>query len=259
MTGQPRRPAGTPAGGQFAEIKRPEANGVELVDDELTDDGLPGQLAAILPEDTAHAWATLAPLLPPSAYLAGGTAIAAHLYHRTSRDLDFFLAQPEDLETLHRTLTAAGPWDASTVRNDTLNGVFGATKVQFLEAAVQENVEAPTTIAGIPVASLPDLLASKLNALVTRAPAAMRDYFDLKAIEEKTTLRVEEGLGIFVRRFRPVSPRSYLVHVVRALGYMGDVEDDNLLPNGAFADVEAYWKMRQPEILRHLERTAFEA
>lgn len=255
MTRQPRRPPGTPVGGQFAAITRPEAKHIQLVDDELVD-GLPRQLVAVLPEDTAHAWVTLAPLLPPSAYLAGGTAIAAHLYHRTSRDLDFFLAQPEDLEELHRTLVATEPWDASTVRSDTLNGVLGATKVQFLEAVDQENVEATTTIGGIPVASLPDLLASKLNALVTRAPAALRDYFDLKAIEEKTQLRVEEGLGIFVRRFRPVSPRSYLAHVVRALGYMGDVEDDNLLPRGSFADVEAYWQRRQPEILHHLGRTA---
>ena len=256
MTRPRRRPAGTPAGGQHAPTARPEAGHIRLVDDELVGD-LPRQLAAVLAEDTAHAWVTLAPLLPPSAYLAGGTAIAAHLSHRTSRDLDFFLAQPEDLEALHRTLAAAGPWDAGTVRSDTLNGVFGATKVQFLEAADQENVDAPTAVAGIPVASLPDLLASKLNALVTRAPAALRDYFDLTAIEEKTQLRVEEGLGIVVRRFRPASPRSYLVHAVRALGYMGDVEDDNLLPRRSFAEVEAYWQRRQPEILRHLGRTAF--
>ncbi len=250
MTTQPRRPAGTPASGQFAPTNRPEATGIELVDD------LPPALAAVLPEVTADAWVTLAPLLPPSAYLAGGTAIAAHLFHRTSRDLDFFLAQPEDLEALHRRLARAGLWDASTVRNDSLNGVFGSTKVQFLEASGQENVEAPTTIAGIPVASLPDLLASKLNALVTRAPAALRDYFDLKTIEEQTALRVEEGLGISVRRFPTISPRAYLAQIVRALGYMGDGEDDNLLPTGTFADVEAYWKRRQPEILRHLERTA---
>lgn len=255
MTPRPRRPAGTPTGGQFAPTHRPEATGVELTDD--LRDKLPNQLVAVLPADTAHAWVNLAPLLPPSAYLAGGTAIAAHLYHRTSRDLDFFLARHEDLEALHRRLTQAGPWDASTVQDDTLNGVFGATKVQFLEAADQENVGELRTIAGIPVASLPDLLASKLNALATRAPAALRDYFDLKVIEEKTPLRVEEGLGIFVRRHRPISPRSYLAHIVRALGYMGDVEDDNLLPHGAFADVEGYWRKRQPEILRHLERSAF--
>lgn len=34
MPAQPRRPAGTPVGGQFAPTNRPEATGVELVDDE---------------------------------------------------------------------------------------------------------------------------------------------------------------------------------------------------------------------------------
>ena len=34
---QPRRPAGTPIGGQFAPTNRPEAKGIELVDDELVE------------------------------------------------------------------------------------------------------------------------------------------------------------------------------------------------------------------------------
>lgn len=252
MSGQPRGPRGARGGGRLSAIGRPEVAPLG------PGAGLPQQLVAILPDDTARAWVALAPLIPPSAYLAGGTAIAAHLYHRASRDLDFFLARPEDLEGLHRVLAEAGPWDASTVKGDTLNGVFGSTKVQFLEAADQENVEAPAPIAGIPVASLPDLLACKLNALLTRAPAALRDYFDLKTIEEKTPLRTEEGLGIFVRRFKPTSPRSYLAEVVRALGYLGDVEDDNFLPRGSFAKVKAYWEWRQPEVQRHLERTALD-
>jgi hypothetical protein len=47
-------------------------------------------LRAFLPPDTAETWQTIAPLVPPVAYLGGGTAIAVHLEHRTSRDLDFF-------------------------------------------------------------------------------------------------------------------------------------------------------------------------
>ncbi len=35
---QPRRPAGTPVGGQFAPTSRPEASGIELVDDDLPSD-----------------------------------------------------------------------------------------------------------------------------------------------------------------------------------------------------------------------------
>jgi len=48
------------------------------------------RLRAFLPPETAATWRAIAPLVPPHAYLGGGTAIAVHLEHRTSRDLDFF-------------------------------------------------------------------------------------------------------------------------------------------------------------------------
>jgi hypothetical protein len=48
------------------------------------------RIRKILPPDTAATWDAIAPLVPPGAYLGGGTAIAVHLGHRVSRDLDFF-------------------------------------------------------------------------------------------------------------------------------------------------------------------------
>ena len=38
--------------------------------------------------------------MPPVAYLIGGTAIAAHLRHRLSRDLDFCFEAPVDLDAV---------------------------------------------------------------------------------------------------------------------------------------------------------------
>ena len=63
---------------------------------------LPADLKDYLPERTADAWVKLAPLVPSSAYLAGGTGLTVHLHHRVSRDLDFMLRQPEDLARLRR-------------------------------------------------------------------------------------------------------------------------------------------------------------
>ena len=51
---------------------------------------LPEHIRSVLPADTAMAWELLAPTIPVAAYLAGGTAIAVHLGHRVSHDLDFF-------------------------------------------------------------------------------------------------------------------------------------------------------------------------
>jgi hypothetical protein len=41
--------------------------------------------------------------------------------------------------------------------------------------------------------------------------------------------------------------------VVRALGYLGDVDEGDLLPVGK-VEIEAYWRRRQPEIIRSVAR-----
>jgi hypothetical protein len=89
----------------------------------------------ILPPDTAATWDAIAPLVPSDAYLGGGTAIAVRLGHRISRDLDFFFHHGSvDLGELARRLSAAGPFAVTERASGTLNGVFSATKVQFLHA-----------------------------------------------------------------------------------------------------------------------------
>ena len=49
----------------------------------------------------ASTWETIARIVPPTAYLGGGTAIAVHLRHRESADLDFFFHRASvDLDQL---------------------------------------------------------------------------------------------------------------------------------------------------------------
>ena len=59
---------------------------------------LPAWLRAVLPDGTAETWEQIRSVVPDCAYLVGGTAIAVHLRHRVSRDLDFFLAEDTNLE-----------------------------------------------------------------------------------------------------------------------------------------------------------------
>ncbi len=57
------------------------------------------RICSVLPPDTALTWKTIAPIVPPTAYLGGGTAIAVHLAHRVSRDLDLFFRKHSGLLT----------------------------------------------------------------------------------------------------------------------------------------------------------------
>ena len=207
-------------------------------------------LRAFLPPDTAATWLAIAPLVPSDAYLGGGTAIAVHLDHRTSRDLDFFFHHRSvDLDEMARKLSAAGPFAVTERAPGTLNGVFSATRVQFLhadEVRPQRLLEPPQQFDGLQVAQISDLMAMKLKVVGDRGE--LRDYFDLMTIEQRTNRTVDEGLALFLERFQPEFPDQALSHIVLDLGYFNDVDPDDALPVSRQQIVD-YWTRRQPEII----------
>jgi hypothetical protein len=204
----------------------------------------------ILPADTATTWDTITAIVPPDAYLGGGTAIAVHLGHRISRDLDFFFHHGSvNLDELTRRLSAAGPFAVTERMPGTLNGVFSATKVQFLHAdedRAQHLLEPPEEVDGLRVAQLSDLMAMKLKVIGDRGE--LRDYFDLMVIEQRTGRSIEEGLALFVGRFQPEYPQQAINHILLGLGYFDDVDPDDSLP-ASRAQIVDYWARRQPEIV----------
>jgi hypothetical protein len=215
---------------------------------------LPQELRTLLGTETADAWRQIASAVPDAAYLGGGTAIAVHLRHRASRDLDFFIHRPLDLDTLTDRLRAQGPFAVTDRATGTLNGVFGRTRVKFLQAGLhrpERRVERTTRVAGLRVAGLGDLLAMKLNAIAGRAQ--LRDYFDVMAIEQRGGRSIDEGLALFLARYRTEHPDSAIRTIVLALGYLDDVADDPFLPTDR-ASIEDYCRRRQPEIVANLER-----
>jgi hypothetical protein len=215
---------------------------------------LPGWLDAILPGETGLAWEQVAPLLPPEAYLGGGTAIAVHLRHRQSRDLDFFYHEPIDLDELQERLRSRGPFAVTLQAAGTLNGLLGTTRLQFLQVGLERperRLEPTTLVAGLPVAGLGDLLAMELNAIAGRA--RLRDYYDLMAIEQQAGRSVEEGLSLYIARYQPEHPDSAITPILLGLGYLDDVADDPFLP--AERDtITRYWQKRQPAIITAIDR-----
>lgn len=208
-------------------------------------------LAAILPPDAARTWVAIAPVVPEVAYLAGGTAIAVHIHHRESRDLDFFYHDDAvDLDALTESLRELGPFVVTERSAGTLNGLFSQTRLQFLhadEGQPQRLLEEPTIVAGLHVAGLADLIAMKLKVIAQRGE--LRDYFDLQKIEQLTGHTVDEGLGYYLARHEPPDGRTQVMAIIRALGYLDDVDEDEHLPTRK-KEIARYWKQRQPEVLK---------
>jgi nucleotidyltransferase AbiEii toxin of type IV toxin-antitoxin system len=216
---------------------------------------LPPWLEALLPGETAATWEQVAPLVPSDAYLGGGTALAVHLRHRPSRDLDFFFHEDSvDLDQLVERLRAQGTFAVTQRAPGTLNGLFGETRIQFLRAGLQRRerrLEPTTLVEGLQIAALGDLLAMKLNAVAGRAQ--LRDYFDLMMIEREGGRTIEEGFGLFLARYRPEHEDSAITPILLALGHLDDVGDDPFLPVERDPIVR-YWQRRQPELVAAVER-----
>lgn len=216
---------------------------------------LPDDVRRTIPEDTASTWETIAPTLPSQLYLGGGTALAVHLAHRVSKDLDFFYhGHAVDLAAVRGELERLGPFAITSSGPGTLKGVFSETKVQFLhadEVAAQRLLEPLREVAGIHVAGIGDIFAMKLKVVAERGE--LRDYFDLMTIEQQAGRGVEEGIALFAERYRLPREPATAEPIVRALGYFDDVDEDLGLPL-ARADIAAYWKRRQPEVIRNVAR-----
>lgn len=211
-------------------------------------------LRDVLPKDTAASWAILRDILPKSMTLFGGTAIAAHLHHRLSRDLDFFFDDPTfDLDALKAQLESLRPTAVTYQDKKTLNALFGETKIQFLSSTGQRDIQPATNIEGIQVAGLRDLAATKLKVVADRGE--LRDYFDIMVIEQRTSITTESALLDYEFRYNDTNPNN-VIGIVRGLGYLGDVIDDPGLPVTR-GRIETYWQSRQISIIQSLDSTGY--
>jgi Nucleotidyl transferase AbiEii toxin, Type IV TA system len=222
----------------------------------MTDEGrIAATLRGALPAATVRAWETLAPHLPRELYLGGGTAVAVHLHHRRSADLDFFYHHASvDLDELAARLGRLGAFATTHRAPGTLRGLFERTKVEFLhadEVCPQHLLEEPSVVAGLPIAGRRDLMAMKLKVIGDRGE--QRDYFDVMSLDQERIVSLEDGVALFLARYDLDPADDALRHLVRALGYLDDVEEDQALPMSK-RELAEWWQRRQVELIREMGR-----
>ena len=174
----------------------------------------------ILPPAQQEIWSQLAPAPGLSFVLYGGTAVALYLGHRISIDFDFFKAEPLEKRTIEASFRFVGK--ARTIQEDENTLVLdvsmrsGRVKVSFFGGLSLGRINDPllTRDQVLLVASLEDLLATKLKAILDRAEA--KDYRDISAMLA-AGVSLERALGAFAQMYRkdPMLP-------LRAIGFFQD-------------------------------------
>lgn len=164
----------------------------------------------ILPDSQKEVWSLLKPAAKMGFALYGGTAIALQLGHRQSVDFDLFtdsklnesailrkmpfLKRAQVIQASENTLTMAYPVDKEQVKISMFGGIaFGRVGTPL----VADDNE-------FPVASLDDLMGTKLKVILQRAEK--KDYMDIAEMI-RSGVSLEKGVGsafsMFGKSFPP--------------------------------------------------------
>jgi hypothetical protein len=177
-------------------------------------------------------------------YLAGGTALALHLGHRKSVDLDFFTENPFDEDRLLNRLQVLPSFALVARDAQTLHCHVQGVKVSFIGYAYP--LLAPLgKLAGVSVADPIDIACMKISAISSRG--TRRDFVDLYALARKQGL--ETLLAAFERKF--ANTRFNLVHVLKSLVYFSDAEKDpmpDMVAQISWNEVTQFFLAKVPEI-----------
>jgi hypothetical protein len=174
----------------------------------------------VLPAAQKEIWTNLAPASHLNFVLYGGTAIALHLGHRTSLDFDFFRSDALDKDQIRAKFQfvcgSAVLQDAPETLVVLAEMPAGPVRVSFFGGIRFGRVNDPleTCDGTLLVASLEDLMATKLKTMLDRAEA--KDYRDVAEMIS-AGVSLPAGLSAFEKMFD-----GEPAQVLRAIGYFGD-------------------------------------
>ena len=153
--------------------------------------------------------------------LVGGTALALQLGHRTSVDLDFFGRINADSEELRDILREVGRVEVASVSKNINIFWINGVKVDMVNYPYPW-LDLPIVEDGVRLASLNDIAAMKVSAIVNRG--TKKDFIDLYTLLQHFAL--DEILDMYSRKYSDGS----LFIVMKSLTYFDDAETDPM-PN----------------------------
>ncbi len=178
-------------------------------------------------------------------HLVGGSAIAVHLEHRRSVDLDLFSIRPTvDIEQVRRRIVDELP-KAKIVEigDSTMRARLGRIPIDIVSYPYLPLVKPRVRQEGVAIAGLADLAAMKLAAIARRG--IRRDFWDIHAIVTSGRLDLRAALRSYLRKFGTAEPDIY--PVLRSLVYFEDADAESVMPAGLSA---THWERIKVDLRR---------
>ena len=154
-------------------------------------------------------------------YLAGGTALALQIGHRSSYDFDWFTPKLGDPESLLQRLKSSNiDFKVQSIAYETVYIMSGDVQMSFIGYSypmLQPKVLWPEN--GIYLAGLNDIASMKLSAIASRG--SRKDFVDLYYLI-KHSLSLQKYLELFMKKY----DNRDIGHVVRSLVYFEDAESE---------------------------------
>ena len=149
-------------------------------------------------------------------YLVGGTALALHLDHRKSIDIDLFSNFDFNSGVILEQIQQDFSFRLYLSASNTLKGFIGEINVDLL-AHRYELIAGPETIHEVSVLSLPDIIAMKLNAISTSGQRS-KDFIDI------FYLLHNYDLGNMLKFYQKKYRQENVGHILKSLIYYDDVD-----------------------------------
>lgn len=150
-------------------------------------------------------------------YLAGGTALAIHLGHRMSIDLDFFSRSDFSIEKIKKELSLLGDVVVNDQEDGTLNASLDGVKISFLRYDYAQ-LYPYIVFENVNLADERDIAAMKIDASSSRG--SKKDFIDLYFLLEKYSL--VELIVFFEKKFSDIKYNK--LHILKSLVYFSDAE-----------------------------------
>ncbi len=206
-----------------------------------------------IPKHTKKLLKTVTKVLPAKTYLAGGTALALHLNHRPSYDLDLYTSKKFDITSFTQAFEKHIPYFQVTSQLSTWQTIIGKSKDTEVSLFFYEyQLLQPTKkYNNLSIASLEDIAAMKIEAVASRG--LKRDFFDIYSICNTTTWTLKDIIELNQKKYKRRG--SNTAHIIKSLVYFEDAEkthDRSEVAEEQWKKTKHFFTKKTPELVKTL-------